>query len=88
MQKDRERRDHRLFCFDRLEDICSRLEGKIYELPLGDMGSMDGREYLLLYERQCAEGTMQRFFCEEEPAGAVRVRPNLEDVFLVVYRDV
>lgn len=44
-------------------------------------------EHILLYERQSPEGTMQRFFCKEKPDNAVLVKPNLEDVFLVVYRD-
>jgi len=77
-------RNHRLFCFDSLENICNTLEGKIYELPLG---CASNKEFILLYERQCTEGTMQRFFSENRPKDAVAVRPNLEDVFLVVYRD-
>lgn len=77
-------RNHRLFCFDSLENICNTLEGKIYELPLG---CASNKEYILLYERQTTEGTMQRFFGENRPKDAVAVRPNLEDVFLVVYRD-
>lgn len=77
-------RNHGLFCFDSLENICNTLEGKIYELPLG---CASNKEYILLYERQTTEGTMQRFFSENKPKDAVAVRPNLEDVFLVVYRD-
>ena len=77
-------RDHRLFCFDSLENICNTLEGKIFELPVD---SLINCEHFLLYERQSPEGTMQRFFCEEKPDHAVLVKPNLEDVFLVVYRD-
>lgn len=77
-------RNHRLFCFDSLENICNTLEGKIYELPLG---CASNKEYIFLYERQTTEGTMQRFFSENRPKDAVAVRPNLEDVFLVVYRD-
>lgn len=77
-------RNHRLFCFDSLENICNTLEGKIYELPLG---CASNKEYILLYERQTTEGTIQRFFSENRPKDAVAVRPNLEDVFLVVYRD-
>lgn len=77
-------RNHGLFCFDSLENICNTLEGKIYELPLG---CASNKEYILLYERQTTEGTMQRFFSENRPKNAVAVRPNLEDVFLVVYRD-
>lgn len=77
-------RNHRLFCFDSLENICNTLEGKIYELPLG---CASNKEYILLYERQTTEETIQRFFSENRPKDAVAVRPNLEDVFLVVYRD-
>lgn len=77
-------RNHRLFCFDTLENICNTLDGKIYELPLG---SIIDEEHILLYERQCPEGTMQRFYCERNIGNAIPVRPNLEDVFLVVYRD-
>lgn len=77
-------RNHKLFCFDSLENICNRLDGKIYELPLG---SRIEQEHILLYERQSKEGTMQRFFSEEKPRNAISVKANLEDVFLVVYQD-
>ena len=77
-------RNHQLFCFDTLENICNTLDGKIYELPLG---SIIDEEHISLYERQCPEGTMQRFYCERNIGNGIPVRPNLEDVFLVVYRD-
>lgn len=77
-------RNHKLFCFDTLENICNTLDGKIYELPLG---SIIDEEHILLYERQCPQGTMQRFYCEGNIRNAIPVRPNLEDVFLAVYRD-
>ena len=57
---------------------------EIFELPVD---SLINCEHILLYERQSPEGTMQRFFCKEKPDNAVLVKPNLEDVFLVVYRD-
>lgn len=77
-------RNHKLFCFDSLENICHTLDGKVYELPAD---SVLEKEQILLYERQEAEGTMKRFFSEEKPERAVLVKPNLEDVFLMVYRD-
>lgn len=77
-------RNHELFCFDSLENICNTLDGKIYELPLG---SRIEQEHILLYERQSKDGTMQRFFSEEKPRNAISVKANLEDVFLVVYQD-
>ena len=54
------------------------------ELPID---SLINCEHILLYERQSPEGTMKRFFCEEKPDHAVLVKPDLEDVFLVVYRE-
>lgn len=77
-------RNHKLFCFDSLENICNSLKGKIFEIPLG---KFINEEHVLLYERQSQEGTMQRFFCENIQSNALPVIPNLEDVFLVVYRD-
>lgn len=77
-------RNHKLFCFDSLENICHTLDGKIYELPAD---SVLEKEQILLYERQEAEGTMKRFFSEKKPERAILVKPNLEDVFLMVYRD-
>lgn len=77
-------RNHKLFCFDTLENICATLEGKIYELPVDCEINC---KHISLYERQSLQGTMQRFFCEEKLENASLVRPNLEDVFLIVYRD-
>lgn len=77
-------RNHKLFCFDTLENICRRLEGKIFELPVDAAVACD---YMHLYERQTSQGTVKRIFCEEAPDLAAGVIPNLEDVFLVAYGD-
>ena len=77
-------RNHKLFCFDTLENICRRLEGKIFELPVDAAVACD---YMHLYERQTSQGTVKRIFCEEAPDLAAGVIPNLEDVFLVSYWD-
>jgi len=78
-------KDHRLFANDAPADICNTLHGKVYEteqtagLPQG---------CLVLTERQENGRTITRFACEKDCSGlAQHVSPNLEDVFLYIYRD-
>lgn len=75
-------REHKLYCCKSPQEICTSLEGKIFEIPVG---ALTGRPCALLSERQSGEGTVFRMFSEDPPAGAVPVSPNLEDVFLTVY---
>ena len=78
-------RDHQLYANDTPASLCSTLEGKVYETA--DISQI-GVSYLPLTERQESGKTVTRFLCEENCGPiAQRVSPNLEDVFLYVYRD-
>jgi ABC-type multidrug transport system ATPase subunit len=79
-------KEHRLLANDAPAAICASLEGKVYEAeaPLPSRTA----PYLELTERQDGGRTIVRFVCEEDCSSfAARVQPNLEDVFLYVYRD-
>lgn len=78
-------KDHEVFCQETPDKICGLLNGKIYELPAGTAIPV---KHEILCERQSPQGTMVRFYSEECCDGAVGAAPNLEDVFLTVYRDV
>lgn len=85
-------KDKHLYRMDSVINICSELGGKVYECPVTEeeYAAFD-KKYLILSARQ-ERGYMQvRFYSEEGmPAvqSAVSCSPNLEDVFLVVYREV
>lgn len=76
-------KDHKLFANDTPAAICKTLEGKVYEtdgtIPTG---------ILVLTERQESGRTVTRFASEDDCSGiAKHIAPNLEDVFLYIYRD-
>ena len=77
-------KDHKLFCCDTPAKICSILCDKVFEIPVEKQIKTS---HEILYERQTDMGTVLRFYSETCPEGAVKVSPNLEDVFLIVYRD-
>lgn len=77
-------KDHRLYCCDSPSNICSLLSGKIFEVPSAQ-GIKPGQ--LMLSEIQGEGGTMLRIVSDEPPANGRPAIPNLEDVFLYVYRD-
>lgn len=77
-------KDHKLLCCDSPAKICSALQDKIFEIPIGNLIKVP---HEILYERQTDTGTVLRFYSEVCPEGAAKVSPNLEDVFLTVYRD-
>lgn len=78
-------REHKVFCCSSPKDICAILHGKVFELS---DGFQVNEQQLLLSERQSDNGTILRVASEIVPAGATPVTPNLEDVFLYIYRDV
>lgn len=85
-------KDKHLYKMDSVVNVCSELEGKVYECPVTEEEyAAFGKKYLVLSARQ-ERGYMQvRFYSEEgvpEEQSAVSCPPNLEDVFLVVYREV
>ena len=77
-------KDHEVFCNETPDQVCGWLEGKIFEVPAGSVIPID---HEVLSERQSAQGSMVRFYSEEYCESAMEVSPNLEDVFLTVYRD-
>jgi ABC-type multidrug transport system ATPase subunit len=78
-------KDHTLLTNDTPAAISGSLAGKVYET---DNPSSVSAPYLALTERQDGGQTITRFACDADCGGiAARVAPNLEDVFLYVYRD-
>jgi ABC-type multidrug transport system ATPase subunit len=78
-------KDHRLFANETPAAICASLDGKVYET---DTVSAVEAPYLSLTERQENGKTVTRFASESDCGGLARsVAPNLEDVFLYIYRD-
>ena len=77
-------KDHKLLCNDTHSDICKTLQGKVYET--WNIENVT-QPYFILTQRQEGGRTPVRFVCETECPEAKPVTPNLEDVFLYVFRD-
>ena len=77
-------KDHKLLCCEAPAKICAALRDRVFEVPVVNRIKTP---YEVLYERQTDMGTVSRIYSEAYPKGAVKVSPNLEDVFLIVYRD-
>lgn len=78
-------KNHKLLANDAPSVICNSLAGKIYET---DNITAIQTPYLLLTERQDGDRTLTRFASETDCTKyANSANPNLEDVFLYVYRD-
>ena len=78
-------KDHKLLTNDAPADICKMLDGKVYETC---DGTAIPQGSLMLTERQDGGRTITRFACDDEClASAFSVNPNLEDVFLYIFRD-
>lgn len=78
-------KNHRLFTNDAPASICKRLMGKVYET---DNIAHINSPYLVLTEHQESGKTITRFVSENNCSDAAHgVSPNLEDVFLYIYRD-
>ncbi len=77
--------NRKLFANDSPASICGTLNGKIYETD--DITGIKS-PYLPLTERQENGKTVMRFASEYDCGEVARiVSPNLEDVFLYIYRD-
>lgn len=78
-------KNHRLFANDAPAALCQTLHGRVYETE----GTSElPKDRLVLTEHQENGRTVTRFACEKDCSGlARRVLPNLEDVFLYIYRD-
>ena len=78
-------KDHKLLTSDAPAQICKMLEGKVYET---DNSASIPPNSLMLTERQDGSKTITRFACDGGcPVSAVAANPNLEDVFLYIFRD-
>jgi ABC-type multidrug transport system ATPase subunit len=77
-------KNHKLFANDDPSALCAMLNGKVYETD--DINAIHP-PYLALTERQENGKTITRFASENDCGGIKTVSPNLEDVFLYIYRD-
>lgn len=77
-------REHKLLCCESPKEVCKRLQGKVFEVSAEEENRGNG---FLLSERQSENGTVLRVACEKPPKDGVLVTPNLEDVFLYIYKD-
>jgi len=78
-------KNHKLFANDTPGAICGELVGKVFETNNIDAIKTP---HLLLTERQDGRETFTRFASETDCTGLANpANPNLEDVFLYVYRD-
>ncbi|MDR1327990.1 MAG: ABC transporter ATP-binding protein [Oscillospiraceae bacterium] len=78
-------KDHKLFANDDLAALCATLAGKVYETD--DVAAVK-TPYFALTEHQDNGTTVTRFVGETDCSASARsVSPNLEDVFLYIYRD-
>lgn len=77
-------RNHRLYCCKSPAEICSALQGKVFEVS---EGTPITQGQTMLSERQGENGTILRIACDTAPAAGMPVTPNLEDAFLYIFRE-
>jgi len=77
-------KDHKLLCCEPPKAICDNFAGKIYEVPAS--ASMSS-SYLPLSDRQDGDRTVVRVYSETPVNDGTLAEPNLEDVFLTIFRD-
>lgn len=82
-------KDHKVLYKDYIENICSTLDGMVYETSMTFEESKEFRKkYILLSEKQDGGIMKARFISQgNNDEKWVRVNPNIEDVFLYQYRD-
>lgn len=82
-------KDKELLYKDKIENICKKIHGKVFEAEIENNQMIEFRKkYLSLSEKQ-ENGKMKiRFICEDEyDKSWSLVYPSLEDVFLYEYKD-
>lgn len=82
-------KDKELLYKDKIENICKKIHGKVFEAEIENSQMIDFRKkYLSLSEKQ-ENGKMKiRFICEDKyDKSWSLVYPSLEDVFLYEYND-
>ena len=73
---------------DTVPNICKELEGKVFERLINESEIQEfEQKRIILSMRQESEKMMVRYYSEEEDNNARPCTPNLEDVFLVTYRE-
>ncbi|MCX0408650.1 ATP-binding cassette domain-containing protein [Clostridium perfringens] len=82
-------KDHKILYKDSIENICSTLDGMVYETSMTFEESKEFRKkYILLSEKQDSGIMKARFISQgNNDEKWVRVNHNIEDVFLYQYRD-
>ena len=82
-------KDHKVLYKDSIENICSTLDGMVYETSITFEESKEFRKkYILLSEKQDGGIMKARFISQgNNDEKWVRVNSNIEDVFLYQYRD-
>ena len=80
-------KDKKLYQMDTVANICSLLEGKVYECPVANDDFADfERQHLVLSARQEQEVLQVRYYSENQEPDAKSCTPNLEDMFLLSYQ--
>ncbi|ELC8448673.1 ATP-binding cassette domain-containing protein [Clostridium perfringens] len=82
-------KDHKILYKDSIENICSTLDGMVYETSMTFEESKEFRKkYTLLSEKQDGGIMKARFISQgNNDEKWIKVNPNIEDVFLYQYRD-
>lgn len=82
-------KDKQLLYKDKIENICKKLHGKVFEAEVNNSEISEfRRDYLTLSEKQENQKVKVRFICEGEYDKTWNlVYPSLEDVFLYEYKD-
>ncbi len=79
-----------VYCNDSVEDICSRLDGMVYEtkIPEQELPQWEQR-FQVISQRQEGASLVIRFVCQDEVRDKnwVVCAPGLEDVFLYTYKE-
>jgi ABC-type multidrug transport system ATPase subunit len=81
-------KDKHIYKNDTVTEICSELDGCVFEASLSNDDYMNfEKKYLVLSARQEHNGVTVRFYSDDKKnITARKCTPNLEDVFLVTYR--
>ncbi len=81
-------KNHKLLYKDSIENLCAVIDGKVYEKEMTFSESIEFRKkYLVLSEKQENGNVRLKFISEEKREDFIRVKGNLEDLFLYEYRD-
>lgn len=80
-------KDKHLYKMNTVDQICGELDGKVFECQVSerDFESFEQNHFVLSARQE--RGYMQVRFYEEEITDSIPCTPNLEDVFLVEYRE-